>query len=173
MKYSTYWSILDTPSQSLQSNLICLYFAIGAALLWLFIKKVKKESVGGDQAVLLWMTGAFSIIGFSAFVILSFFVPDKSNEMTLEMLNSPNTPRVEGIVSNFERTFRDGKETIERFKVEGVPFAYGDALFGKFNSFTQTYNDVIFNGQHVRITYKFGSNYGDDYNSILKLELVK
>jgi hypothetical protein len=173
MDYSTYWSILDSPSKSIQSNSICLYITIGAGLLWFLVKKFKKNKGDSDKTIILWATGAFAILGLAGYIMMTFFYQDKSNEQTLKMLNSPTTPKVEGVVSNFERTFRNGKETIEKFRVNGVKFAYGDALLGKFNSFSQTNNNVIFNGQKVRVTYKSGSPYGNNCNSILKLEIKR
>lgn len=176
MDYSTYWSVLDTPSESIKSNSICLYIAIGSGLLWYLARKFKKDKGDGDKTIMLWATGAFSILGLAGYIMLTFFYQDKSNEKTLEMLNSPTTPRVEGVVSNFERTFRSaryGGETIEKFTVDSVQFAYGDAAFGKFGSFSQTNNSAIFDGQNVRVTYKTGSPYGDNYNSILKLEIAR
>jgi hypothetical protein len=176
MDYSTYWSVLDTPSKSIQSNSVCLYIAIGAALLWVLAKLFKKDKGDGDKTIILWATGAFAILAFAGYIMLTFFYQDKSNEKTLEMLNSQTTPRVEGIVSNFERTFRNAKyggETIEKFTVDTIQFAYGDAALGKFGSFSQTNNKVIFNGQKVRVTYKTGSPYGDSCNSILKIEIAR
>ena len=173
MNYTTYWSILETPSSSIQSNTICLYIAIITGLLWFIVKRFKKENAEGEKTIILWAIGLFSALGTLFYIILTFFPFDNSLEMTKKMLTSPKTPRVEGVVSNFERTNRDGKETIEKFKVDSVEFAYGNAELGRFNSFTKTNNEVIFNGQLVRITYKIGSNYGNKYNTILKLELAR
>jgi hypothetical protein len=176
MDYSTYWSILDSPSKSIQSNTVFLYITIGAGLLWLLAKKFKKDKGDGDKKIILWTTGTFTILGLAGYIMLTFFYQDKSSEQTLKMLNAPTTPKVEGVVSNFERTFRSaryGGETIEKFTVDSVQFAYSDAVLGKFNSFSKTKNNVIFNGQKVRITYNHGSHYGDNYNSILKLEIAK
>ena len=176
MHYSTYWSILDTPSKTIQSNSILLYIAIGAAVLWFLAKKFKRDKGDGDRKIILWATAVFAVLGTVGYVLLTFIYHDNSNEKTLEMLNSPTTPRVEGIVTNFQRTFRNAKlgdETIEMFTVDSVQFAYGNAALGKFSAFSQTENTVIFNGQKVRITYKSGSLYGDNYNSILKLEIAK
>lgn len=176
MDYSTYWSILDTPSKTIQSNSVFLCIAIGATVLWFLVKKFKREKGDGDRKIILWATAALALLGIVGYALLTFIYHDNSNEKTLEMLNAPGTPRVEGVVSNFRRTFRNAKsgdETIEMFTVDSVAFAYGDAALGKFNSFTQTKNNVIFNGQKVRITYSSGSNYGDHYNSILKLEIAK
>jgi hypothetical protein len=173
MDYSTYWSVLDTPSKIIQSNSVCLYMAIGAGLLWVLAKLFKKDKRDGDKTTILWATGAFAVLGLAGYIMLTFFYQDKSNEKTLEMLNFPTTPRVEGMVSNFERTFRNGKETIEKFKVDSIQFAYGDAALAKFGSFSQTNNLVIFDGQKVRVTYKTGSPYGENCNSILKLEIAR
>jgi|GEM_PF-1069860 len=176
MEYSTYWSVLDTPSKTIQSNSIFLFLAICAGLGWFLAKKFKNDSGDGDRAILLWATGAFVVLGVAGYVTLTFFYPDKTNEKILEMLNAQTTPKIEGVVSNFQRTYRNAKygaEIIETFSVDSVRFAYGDALLGKFNTFTQTKNNVIFNGQNVRVTYKPGSPYGNEFNSILRLEIAK
>jgi hypothetical protein len=176
MDYSTYWSILDTPSKTIQSSSVFLWIALAAGLLWFLTKKFKNDSGDGNRTNILWATVVFGVLGAAGFVALTFFYPDKTNEKTLEMLNSSTTPKVEGVISNFERTFRNaryGGETIEKFSVDSIQFAYGDAALGKFNSFTHTNNKVIFNGQKVRITYKTGSPYGNDFNSILRIEIAK
>ncbi|MBA3829296.1 MAG: hypothetical protein H0X33_10195 [Taibaiella sp.] len=176
MDYKTYWSILDTPASNIQLSSVSLCIAIGATLFWYLAKKIKKDSGDGDRKIVLWATGSFSVFGIAGYLLLTFLYPDKSNKKALEMLNSPTTPRVEGIVSNFERTVRTtrfGGETIEKFIVGNVQFAYGDAALGRFGSFSQTHNNVIFNGQRVRITYRSRSSYGDNYNSILRLEIAK
>jgi hypothetical protein len=176
MDYSTYWSILDTPSKTIQSNSIFLYIGIGASVLWFLAMKFKRDKGDGERKIILWSTAVLTLLGVSGYVLLTFLYQDNSNQRTLEMLNSPTTPRVEGIVSNFQRTFRNaklGNEIIEKFTVDSVEFAYGDAVLGKFNAFTETKNNVIFNGQRVRITYSSVSPYGDNYHSILKLEIAK
>lgn len=176
MDYSTYWSILDTPSKTIGSNVICLFIAVGAGILWLLIKKFKKSSAEDDKPVLLWATAIFAIVGLAGYVMLTFFYPDMERERTLQMLNAPTTPKVEGLVSGFERIYRNsgrGTEIIEKFSVDTVRFAYGDALLGAFYSFSKTQNKVIFNGQRVRITYKLGSPYCIDCNSILRIEIAK
>lgn len=175
MDYATYWSILDAPSKTIQSNSVFLYIAIGAAVLWFLAKKFKRDKGDGERKIILWATALFVILGISGYISLTFFYHDNSIERTLEMLNSPTIPRVEGVVTNFHRTFqktRLGKVTIETFTVDSVRFAYEDAAFGKFNSFAQTNNNVIFNGQRVRVTYSSSSQYDNDYSSILKLEIA-
>jgi hypothetical protein len=176
MDYTTYWTILDSPANTTKSNSICLVIAIVAGLLWVLTKKFKKDNSEGDKTILLWGIGAFAILGLTFYILLTFFYKDNSDSQTLKMLASPSTPKVEGLVSNFQRKFRNaryGSETIESFTVDSVEFAYGDAALGKFNSFCKTNNDVIVDGQKVRVTYRSGSPYGDNFNSILKLEIWK
>ncbi|MFM2229164.1 MAG: hypothetical protein RL607_422 [Bacteroidota bacterium] len=174
MNYSTYWSVLDTPSKSIESNTICLWVAIVAAILWLITKKNTINKTVEDRLIILWVTSTFTVIGVLGYVSLTFFYPDKTYEKTVKFLNSKSTPRVEGVVSNFKKTFRKtkyGGETIEIFSVDSINFAYSDALIGKFNSFTKTYNNVIYNGRKVRITYRSDEIFCEDCKSILKLEI--
>ena len=175
MNYTTYWSILDSPSHTTKSNVICLIIAIGFGLLWVLTKKFKQDKGDGDKLIVLWATGAFAIVGLLGYFVMTFVYKDNSDAQTLKMLNS-STTKVEGVVSNFQRTYRNakyGSETIESFTVDSIQFAYGDALLGKFGSFSQTNNNVIHNGQSVRVTYGKGSPYGDNFNSILKIEIGK
>ena len=174
MEYTTYWSILDSPSHTIKSNLIGLFIALFAGFCWILAKKYKRDSGDGDRMIILWGTGVLTVLGIAMFFLLTFITPDNSDAETAKMLQSAKVKKVEGIVSHFNRRFRNtrlGAETIESFNVDTVKFAYGDALLGKFNSFTKTNNDVIFNGQSVRITYGAGSPYGDSLNSIWKLEI--
>ncbi len=174
MKYTTYWSILDSPSHTTKSNSVCLVIAIIFGLLWLLTKKYKIDKGEGDKIILLWGTGIFAIIALLGYFALTFVYKDNSDVQILTMLNSH--AKVEGIVSNFQRTHRNaryGGETIEIFTVDSIQFAYGDALLGKFASFSQTYNNVIYDGQQVRVTYGNSSPYGENLNSILKLEIGK
>ena len=118
----------------------------------------------------------FSILGLTLYISTSFFYEDDPRSQFLKILNSPNTPRIEGTVSNFQRTYRTARyatETTESFTVDSIQFAYSDAALGKLVSFSQTYNNVIFNGQKVRVTYSYGSPYGENYKRILKLEIVE
>src|SRR6476661_2703068 len=101
MHYSTYWSVLDTPSKTIQSNLVFLFIAIGAGLLWFLTYKFKKDRGDGDKANLLWAIAAFGVLGIAGYVTLTFLYPDKTNEKTLEMLNAATTSKVEGVVTNF------------------------------------------------------------------------
>lgn len=174
MHYTTYWSILDSSSQTIKSNNVCLLIAIIAGLLWFLIKKFKQDNNEGDKTILLWATATFSALGLSMYILFTFFFKDSSYSNTLKMLDSATTPKVEGTVTNFEQTYRNsrfGGETIESFTIDSLQFAYGDAPLGRFNSFSQTNNNIIYNGQSLRVTYKKGSPYGDNFNSILRLEI--
>lgn len=174
MDYTTYWSVLDAPSHTIKSNTVCLVIGSGFALIWLLIKKFKKGTSGGDKLSILWASGVFALLGFLGYFYLTFINRYDSNIRTVELIESATTPRVEGTIANFHRTFRGtkyGHETIESFTVDSVQFAYGDAALAKFNSFTETNNNVIFDGQRVRITYTDGGHYGG--NSILKLEIAR
>ena len=176
MDYTTYWSILNSPSHTTKSNSVCLVITIVMGILWLLTKKFKKDIGDGDRTILLWGTGAFTMLALTFYIMLTFFYQDNSDSQTIKMLESPTTPKIEGVVSNFQRTYRNaryGSETIENFTVDSIEFAYGDAALGKFNTFSNTNNNVIFEGQKVRITYRSGSPYGDNFNSILKLEIWK
>jgi hypothetical protein len=173
MKYSTYWSILDSPSHTIKSNIICLIITLFFGLIWLLTKKFKNDKGDGDKTILLWGIGVFVVLGLIFYFLLTYVYKDTSEVQILKMLDSKTTPKVEGVISNFQRNYRNRKEIIEIFRVDSVQFAYGDAVLGKFNSFSQTNNNVIFDGQIVRITYRSGSRYGDNFNSILKLEIIK
>ena len=129
----------------------------------------------GDKIILLWATGVFTVFGLGMYILLTFFYKDNSDEQTLKMLNSPTASKVEGVVSNFRRTLYHGKYAdviTESFNVDSIKFSYSDAALGKFNSFSQTNNNVIFDGQKVRITYGYGPNLGQNYGVILKLEIA-
>lgn len=170
MEYTTYWTVLDTPSYTIKSNFVCLIIALVAGLLWVLTKKFKKNKGDGEKTIILWGTGVFAILGLTFYILLSFFYKDNSDSQTLKMLDSSSTPKIEGLISNFQRKFRSsryGNETIESFTVDSVKFAYSDATIGKFYSFCKTNNNVIFDGQKVRVTYGIGSPFGNNYNSIL------
>lgn len=174
MDYTTYWSVLDAPSHTIKSNTVCLVIGLGFGFIWLLVKRFKKDSGDGDKVSILWGSGLFALLGFFGYFYLTFINKYDSNIRTVELIRSPTTPRVEGTVSNFQRRIRHSKytdETIESFTVDSVQFAYGDAVLARFNSFTETNNNVIFNGQKVRITYTDWGNYGP--NTILKIEIAR
>jgi hypothetical protein len=176
MEYKTYWTILETPSNSIKSKTVCLVFAILAGFLWILIKKYHKSKATEDQKIILWGTGTFAIIGLTFYFLLTFFYLDNSESEILKMLDSPTTPKVEGLVSNFKREFRKTKyilQTTEKFTVENVHFEYNDVPIVRFNSFSKTYNNVIKNGQRIRVTYRKDTFNDENFNFILRIELWK
>ena len=97
MNYTTYWSILDSPSYTTKSNSVCLVIAIIFGLLWLVTKKYKIDKGDGDKIFLLWGTGIFAVIGLFGYFSLTFVYKDNSDVQTIKVLNS--NAKVEGIVS--------------------------------------------------------------------------
>jgi len=142
---------------------------------WFLVKKFKKSTQDFEKPILLWgsgIIGAFSII---VSIYLKFFTIDKTSEEVARILNSPNTQKIEGVISNFSRVTeqkRYGSVDTESFSVDSVNFSYSDALLGKFNSFGKTHNGVLYNGVSVRITYLKGNReYYDKDLQILKIEI--
>lgn len=170
MQYYTYWSILDAPSHTIKSNYIALIIALIALFCWLVIKKFQKESA--NKSLSLWGAGLFSGFGALMFCLFTYVYPDNSDKETEKLINS--YPVVEGVVSNFQINYTQtrARERVESFTVDSVQFAYGEALLGKFNSFSETDNHVLFNGQKVRITYNERLSYGNQFHSIVKLEIA-
>lgn len=174
MNYTTYWSILDTPSKTIQSNSICLWIALISAILWVISIRWNRNKSTEDTVIFRFTTIAFFILGIVGYALLTFIYPDKTYEKTAALLNSNTTPRIEGIVSNFNRAYRKtrtGIETTETFTIDSLTFAYSDAALSKFNSFTETYNKVITNGKKLRITYSGNSTLCENCKSILKIEI--
>jgi len=173
MTYTTYWSILNSPAHATKSNSVCLTIAVSFVLLWILIKKFKKDKGDGEKTVLLWASGVFAVLGMTAYFVLTFMYTDNSDALVSKMLDSPSVAKVEGLVSDFQRKYRYsryGTETIESFRVDSIQFAYGDAPLGDFYSFSQTNKSVLYDGKPVRITYDTHSPYGANFNAILKLE---
>ena len=113
MKYSTYWSILDSPSHTIKSNIICLIITLFFGLIWLLTKKFKNDKGDGDKTILLWGIGVFVVLGLIFYFLLTYVYKDTSEVQILKMLDSKTTPRVEGVISNFQRNYRNRKEIIE------------------------------------------------------------
>ncbi|MEE1943503.1 hypothetical protein VRU48_00190 [Pedobacter sp. KR3-3] len=173
MEYYTYWSISEAPSYAVKSNMIWFVIAVIGGICWLLIKKLMKNDA--NKSLSLLGAGTFFILGVVMYCLSTFVYADSSEAALAKELQAADV--VEGVVADFQRSYRSAKggagETIESFSVDSVQLAYGDALLGKFNSFSQTHNDVIYNGQKVRVTYRGRSSYGEQFNSILKIEIAK
>jgi hypothetical protein len=176
MQYYTYWSIADTPSHTTKSYLVFLVIAIAALIGWFLIKKYKPTK-DIEKTILLWSAGVIGVFSISAFICLKFFIPDNTDKEVAKILNSPNTQKVEGVISNFKRIRERKKYTTietESFTVDSVLFGYDDVLMGRFNSFSKTRNGVLHNGVQVRITYfKPRDTRYNLYPEILKIEIGK
>lgn len=120
-----------------------------------------------------WGGGFFALFGLVLYLLLTFIYPDHSRALMAAKMAAGKFPMIEGTVSNFHRTFRShraGAETIEIFTVDSIHISYSDAFLSKFNSFTETYNSVIINGQKVKIIYIGKPGYEDTTATILQLE---
>ena len=161
MKYYTYWSIFDAPTNSLKSDTVLMFFGILTIIAWALIKKFKVDKKDLEKPLLLWSTGIISVFLVTAFIYLRFFTVDTTNERLTQFLESPRVAIVEGKMSNFSRRFERKKYatvTFESFDVDSLTFRYDDYLLGKFNNFGKTNNNVFRNGLNVRVTYlKAGS----------------
>ena len=174
MKYKLYWSILETPSYLITANWVFLTLLIVGLSVWIYSKYLDKTSTAENKVIMLWGGGFFAVFGLLFFLLFTFIYPDNSKALMADKLATGKFPMVEGTVSNFHRTFRShklGKETTEIFSVDSIHFSYSDAPFSKFNSFTETYNSIIHNGQKVRIIYLDKSGYSDTTATILQLEI--
>jgi hypothetical protein len=167
MSYQTYWSILDAPTYSISSNTVFLYVFIFSLFIWAIIKKFVKSNENYEKKILLYTFGFVSSFSIIMYVYQNFFTIDNTKERINAMLESNQVGKVEGVILNFKRVIKRNKYdeiTTESFQVDTIVFSYDDILLDRFNSFSQTYNNIIKNGQLVRITYRKYDN------SILKIE---
>ncbi|WP_139171796.1 hypothetical protein [Flavobacterium noncentrifugens] len=167
MKYYTYWSIADLPTNSIKSYEVFLYISIICLITWICIKRYKKNNKDYEKLILLWIIGSVFIFSTSMFAYLTYIVKDDIENRIQAILTSPKVAQVEGVISGFKRERPASQRrvvTIESFMVDSVKFSYGDAMLGRFNSFSET-NSILQNGLHVRITY------GKVKNQIVKIEI--
>lgn len=170
MKYYTYWSLSDLPSNSIKSFEVCIWTAIICLILWALAKRFKKQDKNYEKAILLWTTGVVFCFSSVMFVYLKFYTKDETEQRIQKMLASNYVGTVEGEISNFKSVqpaSRKGAVTVESFSVDSVDFSYEDAMLGRFNRFCKTNNGVFRNGLQVRITYGKGNH------DILKVEIAK
>ena len=146
-------------------------------IVWTLIKKYKKPTADYEKQILLWSIGFIFLFSVVMVCYLKFIYIDKSDEEIIKLLNSSQVEKVQGFISNFTRKVEHkkyGSVTTEDFNVDTIAFTYTDALLGRFNSFSKTYNGIFHNGLPVRITYIKGDNrYAENDNWILKIEIAK
>lgn len=170
MNYYTYWSVLDLPSNSIKTFDVFLYIAIITIIAWLLIKKLKKQNEDYEKSILLWSIGFLFVLSSFILIYLKLYTIDNSDERIRESLASEQVGKIEGVLSNFNRTFVQKKLasiTYESFNVDSVKFSYSDQLLGRFNTYSNTNDDIIKNGLKVRITYRKIDN------ELLKIEIAK
>jgi hypothetical protein len=170
MKYYTYWSISDLPTNSIKSYEVFLWTTIICLIAWVIIKIYKKQNDDYEKAILLWTIGIVFFLSSTMFIYTSCCTKDDTAERIQKLLTSSQVTKVEGVISNFESVrpaSRRGAVTIESFMVDSVEFSYEDAMLGRFNSFSKTNNGIFKNGLPVRITY------GKENKEILKIEIAK
>jgi len=170
MKYYTYWSISDLPTNSIKSYEVFLWISIICLIAWGIIKFYKKQNEDYEKAILLWTTGIIFLFSSTMFIYMIYYTKDNTDERIQKLLTSSQVTKVEGVISNFESirpASRRGNVTIESFMVNSVEFIYEDAMLGRFNSFSKTNNGIFKNGLPVRITYR------KERNEILKIEIAK
>ena len=169
MKYYTYWSISDLPT-NIRSFEVFFWIAIVSFILWVLIKKFKKNNDDYDKIILLWTTGIFFSLSLSMSLYLKFFIKDTTDERIQNVFNSPNVLVVEGLISDFERQIqfkKMGSITTESFVVDSIQFRYNDVLLGQFNHFGKTKNVIFRDDLAVKITY------AKENNEILKIEIAR
>lgn len=170
MQYETYWSVLDLPTNYIKPHFVCLLIAIMSITIWFAIKKFKKQDANYEKSILLWCVGFTFLLTFSMFIYTFFFTVDTTEKRINDILSSSKVGKVEGVIRNFNRTIVHKKNatiTYEGFEVDSVKFSYSDSFLGKFNTFSETNNNVIRNGIMVRMTYRKTDN------EIQKIEIVK
>ncbi|MEO6174605.1 MAG: hypothetical protein ABIP27_05590 [Flavobacterium circumlabens] len=170
MNYYTYWSISDLPTNSIKSFEVFLWITLLSLILWVIIKRYKKQNGDYEKLILLWTTGIIFLFSFTVFSYLKFFTKETTEERIQNYLKSSHILTVEGLISDFESikpANRRGRVTIESFVVDSVEFEYDDALLGRFNRFSKTNNRVFKNGLPVKITY------GKTKHEILKVEIAR
>jgi hypothetical protein len=170
LKYVTYWTISDTPSHAIQAHTIFLILSILSISSWLKVNIIKRQKNDLESSILRWSLFVIGIFSLSMFVLLKINSIKHPNTVS-SLLNSKNVRIAEGLISDFNRSYREaryGTITGESFKVDSVLFKYEDAALVRFNSFAKTNNGIFHDGLPVRITYIKDDSQG---NWILKIEI--
>ncbi|ESU21138.1 hypothetical protein FCR2A7T_07090 [Flavobacterium cauense R2A-7] len=169
-EYYTYWSILDTPSNSTTSDSIFLILSFISLCALLSVLKFKKKDF--EKKLLIFLTGTFLTLSVPAYIYLKFFVNDNTEKRLTEFLKSNRVKKVEGKIYNFQRVIgnpRAGKTTYESFEVDSVKFWYYDNALYQFNHFGGNNSKTLYENLNVKITYVEGTN----QNEIQKIEIAK
>ncbi len=166
MEYYTYWSILETPGNSIKSySIFLIIFIISIIALFLILKFEKNDD---DRKILLILISLFITLSLPGYIYLNFFNHDNTTERISKLLQSDRLKKVEGTISNYKRE-SEGKSIIESFEVNSVTFTYYDNSLYEFNHFGGNRSNDLYDGLRVRITY----SKGDKFNEIMKIEFQK
>lgn len=165
MEYYTYWSLLDTPSNSIKSYSVCLVLLIISIIAFFLVLKFQKNE---DKKLSLALISLFIVTSFPGYIYLRFFTPDNTKERITKLLESENLGKVEGKISNYRERL-EGKQKIDSFEVNSVVFQYSENAISEFNHFGGDRSNDLYNNLNVRITY----SKGDKFNEIVKIEIAK
>lgn len=168
MEYYTYWSILDSPNNSIKPYSIFLIMLIISVITFLFVLKLKNSN---DKKLYLGITCIFILLSFSAFTYLKFFIEDTTEKRLLENLNSRRMKKIDGEISDYKRQViyaRNGNTTFETFNVNSVNFKYFDNALYQFHHFGGNHSTTFHNGLKVKIIYLKG----EKINEIQKIEIA-
>lgn len=169
MKYYIYWSILDSPSNSIKPYFIFLIMLVISIIAFLFLLKLKNST---DKKLYLIITSLFILLSFFGFIYLKFSIEDTTEKRLLKTLNSNRMKKVEGEISDYERQVaypRSGNTTYETFNVDSVNFRYSDNAMYQFHHFGGNHTKTFHNGLKVKITYVKS----EKLNEIQKIEIAK
>ncbi|MCA6068456.1 hypothetical protein JI747_014820 [Chryseobacterium sp. RG1] len=165
MEYYTYWSLLDTPSNSIKSYSVCLVLLIISIIAFFLVLKFQKNE---DKKLYLVLISLFIVTSLPGYIYLRFFTPDNTKERITKLLESENLGKVEGKISNYRERL-EGKQKIDSFEVNSVVFQYSENAISEFNHFGGDRSNDLYNNLNVRITY----SKGDKFNEIVKIEIAK
>lgn len=169
MEYYTYWSILDTPNNSIKPYSIFLIVLILAVILLLLTVRLNKSI---DKKVYLIIISLFITLSLPSYIYLRFIVKDTTEKRLTEFLSSDKVKKIEGLITNYKRRVaypRNGESTSESFDIDSLHFYYIDNALYQFHNFGGNHSDVLHDGLKVRITYL----QGDKFTTIQKLEIAK
>ncbi|HET8573561.1 MAG TPA: hypothetical protein VFL76_06790 [Edaphocola sp.] len=160
----------------IQSKQVAFVAFVVSVAAWFAVKKWLDKSGDDTRGVLLCGLGGFAAFSAIGFVLLTFIIKEKTSDELNELFHAPNVYVVEGVIKDFHREYHYSRgrkvQAIENFSVDSVQLSYGDALFGRFYSFSKTYNYEIKDGRQVRITYRKDGNSEWPNNFILKIEFA-
>jgi len=132
MKYETYWSLFDTPSNSISSDIVLFIALLISIFVFLIILKFKKSNF--EKKFYLFIVGIFILITLPMYIHTRFFAKDDSQQRLIEFINSSERKVVEGKISNFTRGHK-GKTSFESFDVDSIHFEYYDNAISEFSHF--------------------------------------